>query len=713
MNPWKERFAWFWYNDEEIFRFTPADFDRKAAEFARNGITTVITFSMTHFRWDYKPWWPKINDVIREIVRACHAQGIKVVEHHSAELTTAPENDEEWKLLEYAFAMRGSSIDSWPGLRERFADYPEEFRPWRQVDGRTGMPARSNYQGWCMCYNNPDYRKAYMDYMKTVLETGVDGVMDDDVQYFSQSCACVHCRRLFREQTGYELPDPEHWPAFWENYEDPVYVAFRRFRLASTTRFYNDLTAFYKSLGCCRLMRPNYVSMILPVNWASSPFETAAKNWTHIFQENYVSSIRHFSYPHYALEMLHRNALAARNGVPSMSLFYPEKDDDYYFTWALSRLWGQLYLATRERGDLNELEFRYRSFEERHERSYIAPAHLSDMAVYQSAQTRDYTQNASRHVMPFLAWTQECYFSGIGVDMVFDSDPLSELEKHPLILVSHAAMLSDEELARLRTYAENGGRLVFAGPCGIFRADGSPRPMDAVFAALGLRAGVRTGSLRGTGTFRYADRSVALDDVRADLVFDAASGTSVLLTVDGQAAAIREAVGKGEIVWLPDVSDDRIQTRYISNIRDPDRKPAEIPPSPIPALRRSVGAVLRALLDTLRLTVDTEADLLASAYVVEGGLALHLFNVEGTIPDHALLATHEDVIETFAGKYKLPCGVTLRLVKPDSAPVRSVTLSTPEGAEDLPLEFTDDGETLTCTVPAGTFGGYALIEAIR
>ena len=126
-----------------------------------------------------------------------------------------------------------------------------------------------------------------------------------------------------------------------------------------------------------------------------------------------------------------------------------------------------------------------------------------------------------------------------------------------------------------------------------------------------------------------------------------------------------------------------------------------------------MGAVLRTLLGTLRLTVTSETDLLASAHAVEDGLALHLFNIEGTLPDHALLATHDDIIETFAGQYKLPDAVQVRLIKPDAAPIRAVTLSTPEGTENLALDFTDDGHALTFTVPAGVFGGYALIEAVR
>ena len=79
MNPWKERFAWFWYNDEEIFRFSDEDFDKKAAEFAHNGVTTVITFSVTHFRWDYEPWWDHLLEILKKIVAACHKYGIKVV----------------------------------------------------------------------------------------------------------------------------------------------------------------------------------------------------------------------------------------------------------------------------------------------------------------------------------------------------------------------------------------------------------------------------------------------------------------------------------------------------------------------------------------------------------------------------------------------------------------------------------------------------------
>ena len=706
MNPWKERFAWFWYNDEEIFRFSDEDFDKKAAEFAHNGVTTVITFSVTHFRWDYEPWWDHLLEILKKIVAACHKYGIKVVEHHSAQLTRLPKDANEWRLVEYSYEMRNSSIDSWPGIRERFSADPEEFRPWRQIDGRTGEPVRSNYMGLCMCFNNPDFRAAYREYMKRVLETGVDGVMDDDVQYFGQGCVCEHCRRLFREETGYELPDTEHWAGFWEDYTNPVYIAFRRFRLNSTTRFQHDMQRYYESLGY-HPSRPNYISNILSSNWSSYCFETGKDLWTHVFQENYVSSIRHLSYPNYALEMLQRTAMGKRSGIPSMSLFYPEKEDDYYFTWALTRVWGQLYLATRERGDLNELEFKYRSFESAHESDFIEPEHLADMAVYQSAQTRDYAPEGSKHVCAFISWIQAAYMSHISLDMVFEDDDAAVLAEYPVILVSHTAMMSDEELNRLHAYAENGGRLILAGRCAIYRPDGSARSDQEAAQALGL-TGVRvsTEKHQGSGLFRFGDLAVQQEDICAELVFE---GGEALMTLDGAVVAVRQKIGRGDLIWLPDLNGCPRAPSPVSDIRQPVRQRAKYDASPIPMMRRTVGAVLNALLRGRVIGAESGEELLTSVFRCGNGWAAHLLNISGTIPTEPGTAGHEDILPNFTGKTRIAEPIRLTLTIPGCAP-SSAVLYTPEREDGLPLTLAADGDSLVTEIPAGTFGGYALIE---
>ena len=47
MDPWKERYAWYWYTDKQIFRYTDADFDRDAREYAESGVTVTTVPSST------------------------------------------------------------------------------------------------------------------------------------------------------------------------------------------------------------------------------------------------------------------------------------------------------------------------------------------------------------------------------------------------------------------------------------------------------------------------------------------------------------------------------------------------------------------------------------------------------------------------------------------------------------------------------------------
>jgi hypothetical protein len=136
---WDTRFGFFWYNDEEIFHFSQEDFNKKAKAFADSGINTVITFSCTHFRWTWRPYWRIINETIEKIVDACHRYGIRVVEHHSSHLTLDPLDSEDWDYIDRILGMKRSSIDSWKGLREHFGkDYLIDGKPFssfRQIDG--------------------------------------------------------------------------------------------------------------------------------------------------------------------------------------------------------------------------------------------------------------------------------------------------------------------------------------------------------------------------------------------------------------------------------------------------------------------------------------------------------------------------------------------------------------------------------------------------
>lgn len=663
LSKWQERFSFFWYNDEELFRYSQADFDAKAKKFSESGITCVITFSCTHFRFTMYPYWDLIRDCLAKLTSACHQYGIKVVEHHSSHLTFDPLNQDDWEYMERILNLRHSSIDSWKGLRDYIGTEPVmEGKPlssFRQIDGRTGKWARTGYHGYCMCFNNPDYRKVYFDYLESLYKVGIDGIMTDDVQYFGDgnACTCEHCRRLFYEKTGYSLPSPDEWDSFYNDYNNPVFVAWKRFKLESTRDFQFAVNAHFKSLGY-HMLRPNYVSAALLDNWTAYPFEAARDLWDFIFQENCFSELIHESFLWFAAEATHRFAMAQRKSVPSMSMFYPNRADSIYLSWALSRSWGQMYLGTFEGMDFSREEAPYRQFEQKHQDAYTSPQKVCDLAFYHSMQTRDYTGNSRAYMKSFLSWLQAAYVSGLLVDMAFEYDDLEQLKKFPSIVFASVAMLSDDELERIGKYLENGGKVFVSGILGKFREDGSERADEEAYQYL------------------------------------------------------ESHIGKGHLSRLLDGSEV-FQGALASDRWVPVPKRVDAQPSVVELLRETSGASLKQALGTQKVKLESvNSDLYASCFKNQDGSVynIHIYNAEGFLRNEPHTAGHEDVFPCYDPKncYTLKYDISLS-AEIDFEP-KSVVLYTPEKMEEFPLEFSILGNKLSAIIPPGRFGGYALIQ---
>ena len=216
---WENRYAWIWYNKEEIFDYTEDMMREKVRPFAQAGINILIGFSCTHFRWSFYRYWDKITACIKMLASVCHEFGIKYIEHHSSQLTFNPQTPEDMEWLERTY-IKGEH-EAWSGVLEDTVDFDVDGVPvssFRQISGKSGKYGITTYHGYGMCYNNPDYKKAYFRYLETLYEAGIDGIMTDDIQYFGNdgmgwkafnACTCVHCRKKFREKTGYEIPSPE------------------------------------------------------------------------------------------------------------------------------------------------------------------------------------------------------------------------------------------------------------------------------------------------------------------------------------------------------------------------------------------------------------------------------------------------------------------------------------------------------------------------
>lgn len=674
LKPWEQAIAYFWYNDDEIFRFTQEDFDNRAKDFADRGVTLVETFSFTHFRLGFYPYWKEINECIRKIVIACHKYGIRVVEHHSSHLTHYLRTMGGWKRFGesmQSYANGSGSYDNWyKTLRFLTADFMiegKDLRTFLQIDGRTGEPAENVYGAYSMCFNNPDYREVYFNYLKDVVATGIDGIMNDDVQFFGDrnACTCRHCRKLFTEQTGYTLPEPGAWGAFFENYDDPVYVAWKKFKFGSTERFYRDLTRYYAELGV-ELIRPNYSSDILKHCPTCSAFGSCADLWHILEQENCFSAVIKESYMDFYTESIHRYAAGRRRGVPSVSMFYPDRPDSTYFAWALARSWGQLYSGTSEGFDITELEKPYRDFEQKFIRYYTAPDKMGDLSFYLSLKTRDYMADAfPRYTRKFMAGMQAAYVSGLCVDMVMEKDPLEELLRHKRIVASHVAMASDAELLRFSDYVKAGGTLVILGEFAVRDEDGRDRDASEVERLLGITPEADTPVCLGAGRiYRMSFRNP--EDEFQPTVWVGRKGRSGMSDMTVPSKWELQKNGTGEI------------------------------------LRRIVGV------PNVQLTGNNKR-IVAAAYGVENALAVHIVNLDETVSADVGYVSHEDLIPNFTVTAPKLTEITAQIRLPDGVSVKKAVVRTPETENETEVAFGVRNGFAEVVIPGGIFSGYALL----
>ena len=717
--PWEEKFTWFWFSDEQIFEWTQEDFDKAAKDLYDNGITMAINFTLTHFRMGFIKYWDRIHGAFKMFCDAAHKYGIKVIEHNSSSLSHDLLRSEGWKRFEddiNSYTNFKSSVEKWIEVPRFLLNDPEVYgkklSDLFQIDGRTGKRANSIYDLNIFCYNNPDYREMYFKYRTEELKiVPFDGIMDDDVQWFADghACACEHCRKLFKEQYGYDLPYPDKWDEFYGDYNNPAFVAWIRFKKESTERFYRDLTKLYESIGRGDIGRPNYQSDILKWNPTFSGFDSCMDQWTFIFQENCFSAVMKNSYPDFMVEAVHRFAAAEKNGVPSMSMFYPDREDSTYYSFALARTWGQLYCGTSEGVDITGIEKKYRDFESKNILAYSSPKKVEDVAFYYSMQTRDFAapqyEMAEKYSLPYLGAMQASCHALLGTNMAFESDSADELLEHKILAVPFMAMVNETELSKFKEYVNRGGKLIAYGDFASVDATNAKRDVNKLLAYFGIDATAVDFDAVSDMTVNYNGKSVKIPEMRAQLAF---TGAEAIAELSGKTVGIRAKLGEGEFIWVaakPEVSE--YQKTIWVNRRVANPTPEEAQPDLRAHQISHSGALLDILVGERMYDIECEnKDILVGAYNTEAGLTVNISNIKGCISEKAEMITHADLIPSFLPDAPKMPQVKVS-IKCDGA--KSATLKTPELAEDVNIPVSYANGKAEFVIPAGTFASYALI----
>ncbi len=475
------------YDGYEIFDADAEYWERTAKEIADAGFTHVMTFSNTHFRWSFYKHWPLLTDVLRKLTAACHKYGLKVVEHHSANLlyTPAAIADEiqvdanRLKDLKYWPQMQA---DAEPGNTVDGVDLYSMF----QVDGRTGKPQVTLYDAYIMCHNNEDYLRIYQDYLATLYAVGIDGIMTDDVQFLADgyaACACPSCRAKFFKEYGEELPpDGEAWENFIADETSDLFIKWKKFRYESVGNFHKTIKAGYEKLGY-QMLRPNFAATC--VSWRS-PWggwfdELPALDWA--FIEHCCGVIR-YSWPEFLVESLHCNMMARQRNIPAMSLYYPDRADVQELCWALSLYIGHRYFGDPRSEVLYQGQAEFHKFEEAHFNSLFKMRSNCRIALLDSALGRELDADyntATRRVLCSLS--QAMLRNNLPFTMT-NAEHAAEFKDFAVIIVPGVAFLRDADLKALGEFANNGGKLVWLSGSGSWNTDTLQRRSESAIAAL-------------------------------------------------------------------------------------------------------------------------------------------------------------------------------------------------------------------------------------
>jgi len=481
---WNMRFGFFYYNDREIFDWDQLDMDRKAKEFADAGINHVITFSVTHFRWSFYRNWDKIYDVLRRMVIACHKYGIYVTEHHSAEYMYNAADPTGKEFLFSRIKMRKSSLDNWPGLLEDctngiITDDGHSLLDMVQYDPVTGEKyVDPEYKSYIICVNHPDYAPLYEKHLEELYKLGIDGIMTDDINFRYGSyddrydapttCACIHCRRKFKEQTGFELPAAgADWIQWRRKKDEEPYAAWLKFRHNSLLKFHKAIKDHYEAMGL-QMLRPWYNSTAIywtnPGGYAFD--DLPALDW--VQTENRFDDIIRYTWPEWAVEHNQRFSLGRVRGIPAMAFYYPDREDTVRFAWGLSLSGGIQYSGTNH-ANINLIPFEkpLREFEIQHRSLLRNSRKFASIGYYFSRTNRNCSssyEERSRKI--FSGWMQACEMQNIPYDLIMPEE-LDKLGQYKVIVLSEIILLNQIELETLQKFVSAGGKLVWIGKTGM------------------------------------------------------------------------------------------------------------------------------------------------------------------------------------------------------------------------------------------------------
>lgn len=457
---------------------------RRADQCAASGVNCCIVFG-AHLRWDFMPLWERFHDELRFVADELHQRKILLFDHHSATLVHRPRNRDE-------------ALDIWRRNRHHISFYPSReiaatwqfegshLNDWRMLDVETGAPVFvPAYTAEQFCMNHPGFRKGYAAYVKKLLaDTGMDGLMSDDMIFYAdwRACSCQFCRDRFHREYGHDLP-PVSDTNFWGNRRSQGFRDWIKMRFQTPADFLAEvkkaLPENFPLLTCCSSSDNFY----LPGFGMS--YQDFIQSCNHVMLEmvGQTPAIEGTWDDRVPSQLLHLD-IARKHNTPCFGLGYGFFPDTAFFIWAVNKFLGSDCWFSTVKGRLNatpteltaladdsELVSEGFNWEKRNPELFRGEAD-TDTAVFFSRATRDfYSQVIGDYCNDYNASCLNLIRANLPCEVVAD---IPAFGKTRCLVLSSVMCLAPAQRRQLAEFLKAGGMVIATGPTGHYDEQGNP-----------------------------------------------------------------------------------------------------------------------------------------------------------------------------------------------------------------------------------------------
>ncbi|MBE6381268.1 MAG: hypothetical protein E7047_10110 [Lentisphaerae bacterium] len=654
----------FEYDDEKVFQ--------QFADETRAQKTNGLILSGLHSRHTYPEQETRSLAAIKRMATWAHKNDMRLIDHHDATLVW---ND-------------GSGFRV---LVERSGETV------RNINGLVPSPQ--------FCIMNPEFQAAYTTYLEKLMQTGIDGVMIDELYFYSFGCGCSHCRKAFYLDTNWQLPLNETDERLF-NKKSPlwrVWLDWRKYKCAQIR---------YELRKKLEKSRKDFSMLCYTTHYGFTSEYSSIISGTDII--NLGSSVDFFG-----TEIMPRNQLANQRQLPPLrkmynslriayntpifAWVYSSNWDDFYFGWAVCNMHNQeaalMSLPKTPHGS------DYDKFAPPRNMNRLEAQPVAKVALLFSSASRDWNQLMSVHA-EMLGMAQTLEELHIPYEFITERSLKPDvLNKYDVLMVGSNACWSESGIAVVKEFARNGGTVQLGAPAGRFDLRGNWREKGGFADVFGWelrRNGDKIKTLWVDGKEYIANYNQGFIRPQVAPIPETMNSGREIVQIGQQMWPLlyEKSYGKGKFYLLPmnffaQLYAVELDNRMVNRFQRNDKLAA----LGQRLLKRMIGPAAYW-------QIDAPEKVLTTIYRQQNKYAVHLLNgtgggwklnqaVNNTIASDPYPALLKDITFT------LPVGKTVQkvyAVSPDF-----------EGEKSLEFKFDPQSKSVKVTLPATLLKVYTIV----